>query len=105
MDLKKIAIDNRTLGKEMLLVDVRPNYAYMNGQRGDLNGYAYDVCLPAHSLDKLTIKIDGEQQIEAPEEGYVPVEVSGLIVRPYVNRENKLAFTAIAAAIKVAARK
>lgn len=102
MDTKKIAIDNRTLGKEMLLVDVRPSYAYVDGQRGDLTGYAYDVCLPAHSLDKLTIKIDGEQQIEAPEEGYVLAEVSGLIVRPYVNRDNKLSFTATATAIKAA---
>ena len=65
MDSKKIIIENRCLGNKMLLVAVRPAYAYVDGKRGDtVTGYAYDVCLPSHNLDKLAVKIDGVQQMD-----------------------------------------
>lgn len=105
MDNKKICIDNRTLGKDMLLVAVRPSYTYINGQRGAQNGYTYDVCLPEHNLDKLSIRIDGEQLVPTPESKYVPVEIAGLVVRPYVTRDGRLAYSATATAVKIVQNK
>lgn len=101
MDTKKIVIDNRCLGPELLCVGCKPYFAYTaDGQKGTQQGFAYDVCLPAHSFDKLTIKIEGNQQIEIPEGGHIAVVLADLVVRPYVGRDGRLAFAATASAIK-----
>lgn len=106
MDAKKIAIDIRCLGTEMLCVGVKPYYAYTaDGQRGGVQGQAYDVCLPAHAYDHLTVKIAGDPQLEVPEGGCVAVVLIDLVVRPYVGRDGRMAYTATASAIKAVPHK
>lgn len=107
MDAKKIYLDNRCLGKEMLCVGVAPYYDYdANGQRSKILGQAYDICLPDHAFDHIRVKVQhNEPQIEVPEGGYVPVVLTDLVVRPYVGRDGRLAYTASASGIKAVPNK
>ena len=100
MNNKELRLDNACLGKQMLLVGVTPDL-YANGQRLDVPvGYRYDVCLRSHGMDKLSVKIPGAQQIDAPNpEADVYVRFDDLSVRPYVNGNGRLALTATASAI------
>ena len=45
-------------------------------------GYRYSVALPEKGLDKVDVRIDGQQQAEAPN-GYVEVRFDGLEVFIY----------------------
>ena len=86
---------------DMLLVDVRPYYAYTDGVRSQTPvGYAYIVCLPLHKMDKLSIKIEGAQRMDAPLDGAIPVEFDGLFAKPYVDRNGHLAVAATATNIR-----
>lgn len=106
MNSKRIAIDNRSLGSRMLLVEVRPTYDYANGQRSEnVIGYTYVVSLPMHNLDKLSVKIAGKQLLDTPTDGYSEVEFTDLVVRPYVGHDGRLALTATATAVKIATTK
>lgn len=100
MNTREIRLDNNCLGKQMLLVAVTPDM-YVNGQRvADPVGYRYDVCLRAHGMDKLSVRIPGAQQMDAPApEADVYVRFDGLVVRPYVAQTGRLAFTASATGI------
>ena len=83
INIRNLRIDNKSLGEQKLLVDVTPAYEYVGGVKSDkISGYRYVVALPAHSLEKLSVKIDGEQQLEKPE-GFVEVAFSGLEVTAY----------------------
>lgn len=73
-----IIIDPRTLGEKLWLVDVRPAYSYIDGHRTDtITGYRYTVALPNKGLEKIAVRIDGEQRIENPN-GFVEVIFSDL---------------------------
>jgi hypothetical protein len=62
-----IIIDPRTLGGKLWLVDVQPAYSYVNGHRTDtITGYRYTVALPEKGLEKIAVRIDGTQKMEAP---------------------------------------
>lgn len=78
MKLTDLIIDPRTLGDRLWLVDVTPAYQYITGKRTDtITGYRYTVALPDHGLDKIAIRIDGPQQMSAPD-GYIGVVCEGL---------------------------
>ena len=78
MQITNLKITPSSLGKKLLLVDVTPCYAYLNGQRTDtIEGYRYIVALPELGFDKLSVKISGEKLIEKPET-YVEVSFEGL---------------------------
>lgn len=64
----------------MLLVEVRPRFEYQNGQRTDtITGYSYIAVLPDRSFEKLSVRIDGPQLMQQPEDGdYVHVEFDHL---------------------------
>lgn len=65
MKLSDLIIDPASLGKRFWLVDVIPSYAYQNGQRTDtVTGYRYTVALPDKGLDKINVRIDGDQQMD-----------------------------------------
>ena len=103
LNIRDLKIDTASLGKPLLLVEVRPYSEYKDGKALEgIAGYRYDVCLVAHRLEKLGIKIAGPQLMESPEDGAVEVEFSGLEVRAYQERdEGKLGavkFTARATA-------
>ena len=64
-------------------MDVSPAYEYKDGKRTDtVLGYRYSVALPEKGLDKVDVRIDGQQQTEAPN-GYVEVRFDGLEVFIY----------------------
>ena len=95
-DLK---IDIRSLGDKLLLVDVRPNYAYVNNTKTDtVLGYRYTVALPAHDLEKISIKIPGKKLMDKPD-GCVEVTFDGLQIGTYWHAGN-VNLTASATGIK-----
>ena len=100
LNLRDLRIDNASLGKSMLLVEVVPTYAYQEGKRTDsITGYRYVVCLVEHHLEKLAVRIDGAQQMEQPE-GFVEVKFEGLEVTAY-EIQGKIQFSAKAKSIRL----
>lgn len=87
----------------MVLVTVTPDYyGETKEKHAEAQGFKYEVMLPAHRYDKLTVKIAGAQQLEPPISGHEPqVEFRTLRVHPYVDRTGRMAYTASAAAVKV----
>lgn len=83
MKITDLIISPKSLGSKLWLVGVTPAYEYKDGKRTDtVTGYRYIVALPAHGLEKLSIKIDGKQLVEKPE-GFIEVEFVGLEVSAY----------------------
>ena len=83
LNIRDLRIDTTSLGAKKLLVDVAPTYQYDNGKRTDtVVGYRYIIALPAHSLEKIGVKIDGKQLMEKPE-SFIEVEFSDLEVSAY----------------------
>ena len=80
MKLTDLIVSPKSLGDKLWLVDVSPAYEYKDGKRTDtVLGYRYSVALPEKGLDKVDVRIDGQQQAEAPN-GYVEVRFDGLEV-------------------------
>ena len=100
LNIRDLKIDVSSLGKTMLLVEVRPVKEYKDNKPTDvISGYRYVVCLPEHKLEKLSVKIDGKQLMDTPEDGVVEVRFSGLEVGAYVARDGSIAITAKATGI------
>lgn len=98
LNICDLKIDNASLGRKMLLVEVVPAYKYKDKQRTDtITGYRYVVCLVDHHLEKLNVRIAGPQLMEQPD-GFVGVEFEGLEVRGYES-QGKVQFTAKATGI------
>lgn len=74
MEIKNLIIDaNGSVGNNLVLVDVAPIKAYVDGRRTDqVSGYRYTVAMPDKAFDKLVVKIDGELRIDKPQEGNYP---------------------------------
>ena len=73
LKITDVIIDPRTLGNKLWLVDIQPAYSYVDGHRTDtITGYRYTVALPEKNLEKIAVRIDGEQKMEAPN-GFVEV--------------------------------
>lgn len=83
-DVKDMVIDPiKTLGGQILLVQVSPVKEYLNGRPTDkITGYDYIVASPEKKLKKLPIRIDGKQLIAEPR-GFVEVQLSGLEIFLY----------------------
>lgn len=83
MKITDLIIDNRSLGKKLWLVEVVPAYEYQNGKRTDnITGYRYVIAMPDRSLEKIGVKIEGKQLLEAPE-GYAEVTFTDLEIFIY----------------------
>ena len=83
MKITDLKIDPRSLGNKLWLVDVAPAYEYKEGKRTDnITGYRYSIALPEKGLDKIDVKIDGPQQMDAPN-GYIEVRFDALEVFVY----------------------
>ena len=95
MKLTELIIDPSSLGSKLWLVDVRPAVVYVNGQRTDaISGYRYTVALPEKGLDKVDIKIDGKQLMDAPN-GYVEVRFDDLkVFLQWYNKDYRVAGSA-----------
>ena len=83
MKITDLIIDPKSLGEKLWLVEVVPAYEYRNNQRTEnVTGYRYAVAMPDKGLEKINVRIDGKQLMEAPD-GYAEVEFSGLEVSAY----------------------
>ena len=86
MKITDLMISPKSLGEKLWLVGVSPAYEYKDGRRTDtILGYRYSVALPERGLDKIDVRIDGQQQAESPD-GYVEVRFDGLEVFIYWSR-------------------
>ena len=84
MRIQDLIIDPISLGSKHWLVGVSAAYEYKDGRRTDnVTGYRYSICLPEKGLEKINVRIDGKQLLEAPESGYVEVTLAGLEVFIY----------------------
>ena len=65
LSIRDLRIDPACLGKK-ILVDIAPFYVYTpEKKRTDvIQGYRYTVALPDLHLEKISVKIDGNQLIE-----------------------------------------
>lgn len=78
MKLTDLIIDPSSLGSKLWLVGVTPAYEYKDGRRTEnIVGYRYSVALPERNLEKINVKIDGKQLMEAPD-GFEDVVFDGL---------------------------
>ena len=67
MKLTDLIVSPKSLGDKLWLVDVSPAYEYKDNKRTDtVLGYRYSIALPEKGLDKVDVRIDGQQQAEAP---------------------------------------
>ena len=71
MDIKNAKIDVLgSVGSKLLLIDVIPSYAYVDGRRtSTVTGYKYIVILEENKFDRLSVRIDGDKQIDNPIDG------------------------------------
>lgn len=95
MKLQDLIISPKSLGSKLWLVDVAPVYEYKDNRRTDnITGYRYTVAMPERGLDKINIKIDGNQLVEKPN-GYVEVIFTGLELSLYMmNNQPQIKATA-----------
>lgn len=101
LNIRDLRIDPASLGEKMLLVEITPTYEYKNGTKTtNVLGYRYTVALPKHNLEKLGVKIDGEQLMDKPE-GFVEVEFENLEVSAY-EKNGSVFLTAKATDIRLA---
>lgn len=83
MKLTDLIISPKSLGDKLWLVDVAAAFEFKDGKRTDnIVGFRYSVALPEKGLDKIDVRIDGPQQLDAPN-GYVDVRFDGLEVFIY----------------------
>ena len=105
LNIRDVKIDVASLGQKKLLTDVQPAYEYRDGKRTDnITGYRYEIALASHNLDKINVRIDGKQLMEAPKDGFVEVEFTDLEIGAY-QKDNQVFFTAKATGIAPAGRK
>ena len=103
--MKKLFVDAKCLGSEFFLTGVRPWHNYSDGVKGEQIGFAYEVCLPANNLERMSVKIPGEQKIDTPETGFLRVTFENLLVSPYVTSEGRIGLSATADSISLMAEK
>ena len=83
MKLTDLIVSPKSLGDKLWLVEVSPAYEYQNNRRTDtVLGYRYSIAMPERGLDKVDVRIDGQQQMDAPN-GYEEVRFDNLEVFIY----------------------
>ena len=103
LNISNLRIDPASIGATKYLTAVNPYYKYdENKERTNIvEGYRYDVALGDHGFEKISVKIPGDKQLDAPDSGLFPVEFAGLEIRAYVIKGNPM-ITATAAKINKA---
>lgn len=85
MNLNDLIIDPASLGKKLLLIDIKPIHEYHNGVKKEdiIIGYRYTVVCVEKNYDKISIRIDNPlpelHLSSAPEE----VIFTGLTIKAY----------------------
>ena len=100
LNIRDVRIDPVSLGKVMLLVEVKPIQEFKDDKpTGVVLGFKYVVCLPEHRLERVTVKIEGDQLMEDPKDGAVQVEFTELEVAAYQDKYKQIQFAAKATGI------
>ena len=62
LNIRDLRIDPASLGEKKLLVEIIPAYEYKDGVKtNNIIAHRYVVALPKHNLEKIGVRIDGEQ--------------------------------------------
>lgn len=88
LNIRDLKIDaEATLGAKKLLVEIMPVYEYQDNRRTDrIVAYRYVVALPEKAFEKIGVRIDGPQLIEAPN-GFAEVNFHGLELTAYESKD------------------
>ena len=102
LPLSGLPIDPQCFGKEMLVTEVRPYFAYVNNERTDkVEGHKYETVLPSRQFAKLDIKVPGPKRLEVPAGEFVAARFDGLEVKLYFDNSNRIQLTAKAQDVHV----
>lgn len=84
LNLSELIIDPRSVGKKLFLVGIKPVYEYKDGHRvsDEVVGFKYDIAMPEHQMEKLSVRIDGKCLMTEPE-SFEPVVLDGLRLSLY----------------------
>lgn len=100
----EVSLNVREFGKEFFLTSINPDWKYENGKRTDeRNGTKYEVAIAALRLEKINVKIQGEQFLSdelLADKKMMKVAFDNLIAHFYVV-DNRVGITATASAIKI----
>lgn len=95
-----LPIDPRALGTHMLATNCRPAKEYKDGvATGRTNGYRYRVLLVDNGYMELNVLVTGGDVLDLSDGQAIPVRFDNLVVRPYVDKNKSLAYSAAADAI------
>lgn len=103
MKAKDIVIDAQaTLGKTPILTEIRPIFEYKDGRKisDSPSGFRY-VVASEHNLEKVGVKIEGNQQLDMPS-GLSKVCFEDLELGLYVDNANQIQISAKASKIAFA---
>ena len=93
----------KCLGNKSLLTNVRPAYAYVNGEKtNDIEGYAYEVVLPEAAYEKIVVKIKSEKPLVEKVVGSPEVKFEGLEAKAYRTAMGGIGVSATASSIAFA---
>ena len=74
--LNDLIIDSdKTFKNNFMLADITRSYKYLDGKKGDPDGYRYTVVLPQLKLERLSVKIENQAPLIDIEKETIPVGV------------------------------
>ena len=74
--LNDLIIDSeKTFKNNFMLADISRSYKYIDGKKGDPDGYRYTVVLPELKLERLSVKIENQPPLIDIEKETIPVGV------------------------------
>lgn len=83
MNLTKLIISPQSLGEHLILTDIMPAFEYKDGKKtNNIPAHRYTVAMPTHGFDKISVRIEGKQQLSMPED-YPEVTFDDLELRIY----------------------
>ena len=95
-----LPIDLRALGPHMLVTGCRPAKEYKDGvPTGKAIGYRYRTLLVDNGYMELNVLVTDGDALDLSDGQAIPVRFDNLTVRPYVDRNKSLAYSAAADAI------
>ena len=95
-----LPIDPRALGTHMLVTGCRPAKEYKDGvPTGKAIGYRYRTLLVDNGYMELSVLVTDGDALDLSDGQAIPVRFDNLTVRPYVDRNKSLAYSAAADAI------
>lgn len=92
-----LPIDPRALGTHMLVTGCRPAKEYKDGvPTGKAIGYRYRTLLVDNGYMELNVLVTDGDALDLSDGQAIPVRFDNLTVRPYVDRNKSLAYSAAA---------